>query len=127
MRRTIVALTIAALPLSLTACGDAVETVQEGVSEATEAAGEAAQLVRFCTAALEVADAVNARDWERAIERGEEMVAEAPDEIRPDAQTVLEGARSIHDGDTAVAQSEEFQRAVERVRGYTRDRCDPTS
>lgn len=127
MRRTLAALAVLALPLSLSACGDAVETVQEGINQATEQAQDAATLVQFCKAALDVANAVNDQDWNRAIERGEVMLAEAPDEIRPDAQTVLDGAKRIRDGEMQVAQDEGFQAAAERVKQYTRDRCDPTS
>jgi hypothetical protein len=120
VRRVLARLVLVALPLTLGACGDAVDTVREGVQDA-------ATLVQFCSAAVEVAQAVDDRDWDRAIERGEVMVAEAPDEIRPDAQTVLDGAKRIRDGDAAAAQDQEFQAAAERVRDYSRDRCDPTN
>lgn len=126
MRRVATTLTALTLVLTLGACGDAVETVQEGVRDATERAQEAVQTAQFCKAALDVANAVDDRDWDRAIERGEVMVAEAPDDIRDDAQTVLEGAKRIRDGDAAAAQDEQFQAAAERVRTYARDRCDPT-
>ncbi|HEX9888169.1 MAG TPA: hypothetical protein VGA69_01725 [Nitriliruptorales bacterium] len=127
MRHPLAILAVIVLPLTLGACGDAVESVQEGVDQATRQAGEAIQIAEFCRAALDVANAVDDQDWDRAIERGEVMAAEAPDDIRGDTQTVLEGAKRIRDGDTAAAQDEEFQAAAQRVRDYARDRCDPTS
>lgn len=127
MRRVAPILAALALVLTLGACDGAVETVQDGIQEATEQALETVEIAQFCKAALDVATAVDDRDWDRAIERGEVMVAEAPDDIRGDAQTVLEGAKRIRDGETAAAQDEEFQAAVERVQTYARDHCDPTN
>lgn len=121
---------LAAFALTGAACGtaeDAVDQGREAIEQAEDAARDTAQRAQYCRAALQVASAVDDRDWDRAISAGEEMVAHAPDEIVDEARTVLDGARRIRDGQTQVAQSQEFQDAAEAVRTFTRERCDPAS
>ncbi len=109
------------------AVGEAVDQASEAADQVREQAEEVATLARFCTAAARTAEAVNAQDWDAAIEHGETMVAEAPDDIVTDARTVLDGAKAYRDGDQQAVMSEEFQGAAERVKAYAEDHCDPTS
>ena len=132
MRRLLLLIGIAAL--ALTGCGDIEEAVEDGISQASEVADQAREQVedtsrnvQFCSAALSTAQAIEKQDWESAIEAGEDLVAHAPEEIAQDAQTVLDGARSYHDGDQSVVQTDEFRDAAERVESYTRETCDPRS
>lgn len=143
MRIALPTAALAVLALGASACAGADteelrQTVEQGISDATEAVGQAAEgvqekasevseLAQFCTAAAQTAQAANAQDWEGAIEHGETMVAEAPDGIRPDAEVVLDGAKAYVDGDQAAVTTSEFQTAAENVRTYTEDRCDPRS
>lgn len=135
------ALTAATLAIVLSfgaaACSEAEqiqETVETAIGQASETAAQvreqaerAATLAQFCTAAVRTADAVNSQDWDAAIQHGETMVAEAPEDIEADAETVLTGAKAYRDGDQQAVMSEEFQGAAERVKAYAQDHCDPTS
>lgn len=141
MRPLLATTTVAVLALGASACGgssDVREAVEQGISDASTAVGEVAEeaqakasevteLARFCTAAARTAQAVNDQDWDAAIEHGETMVAESPDDIRPDAEVVLDGAKRYADGDQAAVASPEFQDAAGAVRAYAEDRCDPRS
>lgn len=107
--------------------GASCSTVDEAVEGAQNAVEDVVDNVQYCAAAIQVADAVNNENWDRAISAGEDLVANAPDEIRPEAQTVLDGAREIRDGNRARAADPEFRQAAEQVEQFTRDHCDPTS
>lgn len=114
-----------------TKAGDALGTAADKVSEAAgnagDAAGEAVDNAQFCTAAFQTVDALNGNDIDGAIDHGEDMVAEAPDDIRGDAQRVLDGAKAFQGGDQQAVQSAEFRAAADNVEAYTRDKCDPRS
>lgn len=132
MRRILLFLSM--ITFAATACGGLEEAVQDGISEASEVAADArqqiedtSQNVRFCTAALEVAQAAENQNWDRAIESGENLVETAPEEIAAEAQTVLDGARAYRDGDQQAVQSEEFRQAADRLDSFTRETCDPRS
>lgn len=114
---------VALVTLLATACGDASETVTDVVDQAEDTV----QLVEFCTAGLEVADAVNNQEPAAALNAAETMAAEAPEEIAPQAQTVLEGIQAAQEGDTQALQSEEFQQAANELATYTRENCNPTN
>lgn len=109
--------------LVLTGCSETADVVEE----ATQQAEEAVETVQYCSAAIRLADAVQSEDWANAIDAGEDMVETAPDEIAAEAQTVLEGARRLSQGEMEVAEDPEFQQAAQAVQEFTRDRCDPTS
>lgn len=132
MRRLLWMIGIAVL--ALTGCGDIEQAVEDGISQASEVADQArdqiedtSRNVQFCSAALSTAQAIEEQDWESAIESGENLVEQAPDEIAEDAQTLLDGARAYDDGDTSVVQTDDFREAAERVESYTRETCDPRS
>ena len=109
--------------LSLSACGEAAETV----GDVAEEADETVQLVEFCTAALDVVQAVGAEDKGAAISAAQTMVNEAPEEIAPEAETVLNGVEAAQNGDTEALQSQEFQNAAQEIETYTRENCNPTN
>lgn len=131
MRRIL--LTIAIAVLAMTGCGID-DAVQDGISQASEVAGQAREQiedttrnVQFCAAALSTAQAAEDQDWDAAIESGENLVETAPEEIAADAETVLEGAKAYRDGDQSAVQSEEFRDAAERLDTFARETCDPRS
>lgn len=131
MRRMLLTIAIAALALAGCGIDDA---VQDGISQASEVAGQAREQiedttrnVKFCTAALSTAQAAEDQDWDAAIESGENLVETAPEEIADDARTVLEGAKAYRDGDQSAVQTEEFRAAAERLDSFTRETCDPRS
>lgn len=112
-----------ALVSGLAAC----EQVDEIVQEAQTQVSEAAQTVEFCSAAVQLADAVDNQNVDAAVTAGETFVDKAPDEIRPDAELVLAAAREAQAGDPAALQSQEVADAGQRLRQFTVDECNPAS
>lgn len=148
MRPILAILTAAALATGAAACGsgddlqdslDAVgetvgevasdvgDTVEEAASEVGRAAEDAADLVGFCTAAYRTQDAVEDRDPAEALEAAEDLLERAPEEIRPQVETVRDGARAYQGGDEEAIEDEEFQQALSELGAYLEDRCDPRS
>lgn len=101
------------------------DDVRTRVDEAREQFEDTAQRVEFCAAAARVATHLEREDYAGAIEAGQTMASKAPDQIQPQARTVLDGLVAFRDGDPDHLQSESFQRAAEDVRNYTVDACDP--
>ncbi|MFT5222279.1 MAG: hypothetical protein ACI867_000578 [Glaciecola sp.] len=119
---------LAALALGASACsavGDVVDGAQQAIEDGVDAAREAGDLIKFCTAAVRVAQAVEDEDLEAAVNAGTNMLAEAPAEIHLEAEIVLDGATRARDGDRAALGTQEFQDAAKAVRNFTADRCDP--
>lgn len=148
MRPILAILTAAALATSAAACGsgddvqdslDAVgetvgevagdvgDSVEEAASEVGQAAEDAADLVGFCTAAYRTQDAVEDREPEDAVEAAEDLLERAPEDIRPQAEIVRDGARAYQAGDEQAIEDEEFQQALSELGAYIQDRCDPRS
>lgn len=107
--------------------GAVASEVQAKVDEATSRFEDTKQQVEYCASALRVIAAVETRDYEAAVDAGQEMVARAPEAIQPQARVVLDGVVAYQDGDSQPVQSEEFQQAAEDVRRFTTDSCDPRS
>ena len=103
------------------------DAVSEAASEVTDAAERGSELIGYCTAAYRLQDAVEDRNPEDALEAAEDLAAEAPDDVRDEAETVLEGARAYQDGDDQALQDEEFQAAASAVADDAAERCDPRS
>ena len=97
---------------------DAVDDVQSRVETAVETA-------EFCTDAVALARAADARDVDAAIAAGEALEDSAPDEIQPDVTLVLDAAIAARDGDPSALESDEVRAAGERLRTFTEDRCVP--
>lgn len=136
MRPVVALLTALTLALGAAACSDdevedavdtAVEEVSEAAGEVADTASELSDLAGFCTAAYRTQDAIEDREPEDALEAAEDLVAEAPEDIRPQAETVLEGAQAFQEGDEGAIEDEGFQTAVTELVDYTQDRCDPRS
>lgn len=123
MRHARPAAVLLATALLTGACAE----VQQAVEETTSRAEEVVETARYCSQALQVADAVSSRDVEAAVESGEELVEVAPAEIADDAQVVLEAARRARDGDTGALQEEEVVAAADRLRTATEETCSPGS
>lgn len=122
MRTSLIALLLAA-----TVIGGACSQVQDTVDQAQEQVDEVVETAQYCAHALELAQAVEARDVDAAVSAGRDLVEVAPDEIADDAQRLLEAAEQAQDGDPSALQSDEVQQSAERLRTYTEDTCDPTS
>lgn len=103
------------------------DAVTDAASEVADTAEEVTELVGFCTAAYRTQDAVEDRDPEEALEAAEDLAAEAPDEVRPEAETVLDGARAYQGGDDEALEDEGFRTAATEVAEYAEAHCDPRS
>lgn len=121
MRRSVIA--IAVLALAAPACSQASDLV----SDAQEQVSDAAQTAEFCISALRLANAVEARDVDAIVDAGEALVDDAPDEIRGDAEFLLDAGRQAQAGDAASLDGDDVTAAGERVRSFTEDRCNPLS
>lgn len=126
-RRTAAAL-VAVLALGASGC-DAVSEVaddaRQAVEDGVDAARETADLVQFCTQAIRVAQAIDDRDVDAAVEAGERMVELAPEEIAAETQVLLDAAKQAQDGNNQALQTEEVQQAAADVRDWTTEHCDP--
>jgi hypothetical protein len=109
------------------AATEAADAIGDAASEVSDTAREAADLVGFCDAARRVEAAVEDRNAGDALEAAEDLVAEAPDDVRDEAATVRDGVQAWHDGDRETIEDEDFRSAVEDVATYAEERCDPTS
>lgn len=132
MTRPLAALATVLAVVSLSACGQARDAVREGVEQASRLASEAGQQieqttgkVQFCAAAIRAGQAIDAEDWDAAIEAGENMADHAPEEVADEVQIVLEGARDYRAGNRSTVASPEFRDAAETLRDYTENECDP--
>ena len=103
------------------------DRVSETVADARDDAENIAENAQFCIAAGRVADAIKDRDAAAAREAAEDLVDEAPREIKPEARTLLAGARKAEEGDNAALRTEEFQAAARAVADFARENCDPTN
>lgn len=122
MRTLVIALIIS---LGVVGCGEGVDDVVDRAQDLQDRAGETAELVRFCAAAFQLADAVDTGDREQVLDAAEDVVATAPEEIEDEAQRARDGAHRLDEGEREVLEDEEFQRSVRAVADYARDNCTP--
>jgi hypothetical protein len=104
-------------------CADARERVDDLRADADELTDRA----RFCLSVARTASAIEAGSPETAADAAEEVLAQAPDELREDARFVADRLREARDGDREALQDPEVREAAERLRDRTRELCDPTS
>jgi hypothetical protein len=120
--RVAVLLVTALLALGLGACTD----VRDRVDAVAGDAAELTERARFCLNVTRALTAIDADDPATAAAAAEELLAQAPDEVRGDARTVVEALRAARHGDRDRLDDPEVQAAAERLRGTARDLCDPT-
>lgn len=123
MRPTLPVAVLVGATLALTGCAE----VEQAIEDTTSRAEDVVETARYCSQALQVAQAVSSQDVDGAVDAGEKLVEVAPDELADDARVVLEAARRAQDGDTAALQEEEVVAAAERLRTTTEETCSPGS
>jgi uncharacterized lipoprotein NlpE involved in copper resistance len=114
---------LAVVAVILVGCDEA----EEALEDATERAQDTEQMVRYCTAALELGQAVRDQDEQQAVDAAGTAAENAPDEIADEAEQAHQGAQRLADGDHSVLEDEEFRAAVEAVSTHAREECDPTN
>lgn len=112
-----------------TACGgvDDVASLRDRASELGSQVDEVADRASFCFA---VTRALAGQDGgtspQRAYEAAEEVLAQAPDGLRDDAELVTATLRrAAEEEDPSRLEDEEFRAAADRLREDTRELCDP--
>jgi hypothetical protein len=117
------ALALALLTVVTVGCADA----RERVDDLRAGADELTDQARFCLSVARTVSAIETGSPETAADAAEEVLAQAPDELREDARFVADRLREARDGDREALQDPEVREAAERLRDRTRELCDPTS
>jgi hypothetical protein len=117
------ALALALLTVVTVGCAD----VRERVDDLRADADELTDRARFCLSVARTASAIEAGSPETAADAAEEVLAQAPDELREDARFVADRLREARDGDRETLRDPEVREAAERLRDRTRELCDPTT
>jgi hypothetical protein len=123
VRDRLLPLVLALLLAGSVGCATALERVDEVRSDGQELA----ETARFCLAIARAASAYEAGDPATAADAAEELLVQAPPELREDARGVVEALRRAQDGEPEVLDDPELRAQLERLRTSTRERCDPTS
>lgn len=121
VRRVLVSALAVPLLLAVTACSDVADRVDElrsGAEQVTETA-------RFCLSLARAASAIDAGSPDTAADAAEEVLVHAPDDVREDARTVVDGIRHAEDRGENFMDDPEVRAAIERLRDRTTDLCDP--
>jgi hypothetical protein len=112
---------LAPIASGCTVVGDQIERAQDGASEVAERA-------RFCFAVTRTLTSLDGgASLAEASDAAEEVLAQAPEELRADATIVADRLREAADSEDPSGLSDpEFREAAERLRDGTRELCDPT-
>jgi hypothetical protein len=109
-------------------CDEAAEVANEAseaIGEGAEEVQEGIDLAGFCVDAAQAADAIDEGDFGEALDHATAALGDAPDDIRPALETLVDAARQYADGDAAAIDEDEVRAAAEEVETYARERCDP--
>lgn len=121
--------TFLALALTVSACQavDEIPGLSERADEVSGSVEEVADQAQFCFAITRALTGVDGGTTpEQALEAAEEVLAQAPEELRDDAELVAETLGEAADADDPQRlEDEEFQAAAQRLRDGTRELCDP--
>lgn len=122
MRRSLACLVLA-VGLSLTACAG----VRDSSTELPQQAGSIADQAQFCFSVTRTLQGVEAGSVNGEVTgAAEEVLAQAPDELRDHARTVAEALRqATRDGVSVLAEHERLDDAVEQLREGVHDMCEP--
>jgi hypothetical protein len=114
-------LVIAVLATACSGVGDQLDDLRDTASGVSDRS-------QFCFAVTRALTSVDGGSTpEQARSAAEEVLAQAPDEIRDDAHLVAERLEQAAEEDDTSVLDEDFRAAAERLRDDTRELCDPTS
>jgi hypothetical protein len=121
-RRLVVVIAVLA-----TACSGVDDDLSGRFDELRSSASDVADRSQFCFAVTRALTSVDGGSTpEQARAAAEEVLAQAPDEIRDDANLVADRLEQAAREDDTSVLDEEFRAAAERLRDDTRALCDPT-
>jgi hypothetical protein len=121
VRLALVVLTM--LLVAAVGCSD----VRDRVDDLRAGAGDLTERAQFCLSVARTASAIEAGSPQTAANAAEELLAQAPDELRDDARFVADRLRAARDGDRDALRDPEVRDAARRLQERTRELCDPTS
>jgi hypothetical protein len=128
-------LLVVALPVfGLAACADVRERVEDvttsardRVEDATSGAQDVADRTRFCLDVARAASAIEGGSPETAADAAQEILAQAPEELRSDATWLAERLRGSEQELAEALRDPQVQVTIDRLREQTRELCTPTT
>lgn len=135
MRTRLSLLLVVALPVfGLAACADVRDRVEDvtasardRVEDVTSGAQDATDRTRFCLDVARAASAIEGGSPETAADAAQEILAQAPDELRNDATWLAERLRGTDQELAEALEDPQVQVTIERLQEQTRELCTPTA
>lgn len=111
-----------------TACSGVNDDLDGALDDLRSTTSEVADRSQFCFAVTRALTSIDGgSNPEQARAAAEEVLIQAPEEIRDDANYVAERLDQAATQDDTSVLDEDFRAAAERLRDDTRQLCDPTS
>lgn len=126
--RYVLAPLLAVLLVSGVGCDEAAEVADEAseaIGEGAEEVEEGIDLAQFCVDAAQAADAVDDGDYGEALDHATSALEDAPDDIQPALETLVDAARRYNEGDAAAIDENEVRAAADEIETYAQEQCDP--
>lgn len=121
LRRPVTAVLAVLLLVGVAGCADVADRVDELRSTTEETTDRA----RFCLSLARAAAALETGSPDTAADAAEEVLVHAPEDVREDARTVVDGIRRAEEQGEVAWDDPEVREAVERLRERTLETCDP--
>jgi hypothetical protein len=100
--------------------------VRDTSVELPQQAGSVADQARFCYSVTRALQGIEAGDASRdTLDAAEEVLAQAPDELRDHARTVARSLRDAADGLAELAEADGLEAAADSLRDGVRTMCEP--
>jgi hypothetical protein len=100
-------------------------TVRDSAAELPQQAGSVADQAQFCFSVTRSLQGIEAHDTSRSvIDAAEEVLAQAPDDLRDPARTI---SAALHDAAEGLGElgGEDLEEAVAALRDGVRSMCEP--
>ena len=121
MPRRMLLLLVAALLTAVSGCADLDTRVDELRAQTTELTDRA----RFCLAVTRATTAIESGSPATAQEAADEVLAQAPEDLEPQARAVVELLAVAAAEDDAQLRDPALEAAAEELRARTVELCDP--
>jgi hypothetical protein len=137
VRSGVSVLLVVAVPIvGLVACADvrdrvervvdqAADTAQDRTEAVTAGAADALDRTRFCFDLARAASAIEGGSPDPAADTAQELLAQAPEELRADAAWLAERLRGSDAEVARALEDPEVRATVERLRDRSRELCHP--
>lgn len=116
------ALLLAVCVVATAGCG----AVRDHVDALPAQAGSVVDQAQFCYSVARVLSGVEAGAvTPPVIDAAEEVLTQAPDDLRPQARAIVDALHDALDAGTALERSETFDGALQDLQDGTRTMCEP--